>query len=116
LGETGPIDALAQAVDRGTEPTEDADDAREIVDALARSATPACEASLAGFARKDHPWHERAKDAILEGGSYQKAWMAHPYCLALLRDLLQDEATTGAILIVKGDGDIRQGSFQYSEG
>jgi hypothetical protein len=120
LGETGPIEALARAVDRGTESIYDAGDALEIVDALGRSKIPPCEAVLSAFARKDHPWHKRAKDGILEGGSDQDAWVAHPYCLSLLRGLLQDESTTGAIVVVEGGRDIRQGTdsdgFRYYGG
>ncbi len=110
LGENGPIDALARDVEAGAEVPDI--EARKIVDAIGRAATPACDAALATIARKGHPLHPTLREVLLEWemDDYdRRAWFAHPYCITLLHAALGEVKTTGAVIAVEGKDVTRRG-------
>src|SRR5437773_5328787 len=78
---------------------------RGIISSLSGADTPDCDRALFALADPAHPDHEMAARHILSGRigwDESDAWFAHPYCLAILRQALDDRTPTGATYRIEG--------------
>ncbi len=79
---------------------------RAIVMYLASVRTPQADRALYALADPKHPAYALAARWIVAerpDGSGRGGWLAHPYCLAVLRQKLDDETPTGATWKIEGD-------------
>jgi hypothetical protein len=119
LGDSEPLQALAREVEKGSlklpgsnEPNtreEDQPGIAElsgIVAALVDAGTADCDRALYAMAAPSHPYHALLVRGVLstspgihgrEGG-----WLAHPFCLAIFREQLNDAKPTGATWKIEG--------------
>jgi hypothetical protein len=120
LGNSGPLKAFAAVFRDGKiklpandeRDTRDQDqpgtvELREIVYYLAGSETPAGDLALRALAEPSHPYHALATERILaestEKYGESSRWLAHPYCLLILRRALDDTRPTGVTYRVEGE-------------
>ena len=75
----------------------------KILTVLISAPTPETDRALSALADPKHPWHDVTVRAILaarpnsgDGGP----WLAHPYCLPILRRALDDVTPTGARWVI----------------
>jgi len=120
LGEPGPLTQFAGEVEKGLLklPDDDRPNTNEddqpgtvelsgIVAALVHTETPECDRALVAMAVPTHPYHVMAVKNVLRSnerhGYDENAWLAHPFCLAILRRVLDDQSPTGATWKIKGN-------------
>jgi hypothetical protein len=111
LGEPEPLRAFTRAFQAGTiqlpandrAGVEDRDqpgtfELGEIVGCLAGAGTPEGDRALFALTDPRHPYHKLAAQVLLSGqvgGNNDRSWFAHPYCLDILRQGLDDTRPTG---------------------
>lgn len=102
LGEPGPFEAYAGEIAAGRIVPEEQgiEDLDGMVADLSRSKGEVFEEALLSLARPDHPLHSRiARNLLIRhpGGQGDGVWFRHVYCLAVLRQLLEDAEEDGTV-------------------
>lgn len=119
LGDATPIRELAADVALGkiTLPANDAPGAAAdeqpgsvalaaLIDALGRAKTPEADRALYRLADGNHPLHSLVVERVLTANDTIKGdepWLSHPFCISILRQVLDDMRPTGAKLRIDGD-------------
>jgi hypothetical protein len=78
---------------------------RGIIDNLSRARTAENDRALLALAEKKHPYHDLVARRLLhESPDWHDgdAWFRQPYCLVLLRQMLDDPAPTGVTFKIEG--------------
>ncbi len=119
LGDPVPLKALAAQVEKGSlKPASDdhpqsifekfwpTTELGDVVAALIDADLPECERALAAVAAPTHPYHALVVKHV--PGADQCCidsfpWLAHPFCLAVLRERLDDTGSTGGEWRVGGE-------------
>jgi hypothetical protein len=109
LGDPWPLRVLAEEVRIGQHrlPAGGAGADRAELDALvndfAQAGTPECDQALWSIARPVHPYYEMAVEQVLTRSPRRTAgWFDHPFCLAILRQKLDDKTPTGGFYKLDG--------------
>jgi hypothetical protein len=109
LGESKPFTAFANDF-RGGKVKFAAGEAgerelRNVVRALIEVGGADCDRALNALADPKHPQHEQVVKRVLEerNGFRDGPWLAHPFCLRVLRVALDDRTPTGGIYEIKQD-------------
>ncbi len=120
LGDPGPLKAFARDVEKGSlklpgnnEPNTNENDQpgtvelTAIIASLVHAGTAECDRALYALAAANHPYHALVVERVLSVGpgphDDEGAWLAHPFCLAILRDPLDDTKPTGATWKIEKD-------------
>jgi hypothetical protein len=117
LGDPEPLKAFARDVEKGSltlpgnnEPNTNDNDQPGTVElsgilaSLVHAGTAECDRALYALAAVKHPYHALVVQRVLSAGPHDEgAWLAHPFCLAILRDPLNDTTPTGATWKIEGD-------------
>lgn len=77
-----------------------------IIRYLSSAATPEAERALYALANHDHPYHKMAADRVLQetvDWTDSMPWFAHPYCVAILREQLENTERTGGVYRIEQD-------------
>jgi len=116
LGDSGPLRALAEAVRTGLHRLSAGGGGTELfeLDALvhdfAQARTQECDQALWSIARPIHPYFEMAAEEVLTRWPLRTTgWFDHPFCLAILRQMLDDRTPTGAYYTFDGTNCYRLG-------
>ena len=120
LGDSEPLKEFARDVEKGllklpgnNEPNTNENDQpgtvelNGIVASLVHAETAECNRALYAMAARNHPYHTLAAQRVLRARvrsfDEDRAWLAHPFCLAILRDPLNDTTPTGATWKIERD-------------
>jgi len=120
LGEPEPLTAFARDVEKGSlklpgnnEPNTNENEQpgnvelSGIVASLAHAGTADCDRALYSLVVASHPYHALVLTRVLGARSHSSdedsAWLAHPFCLAILRNPLDDTTRTGATWKIEGN-------------
>lgn len=117
LGDPKPFAAFAEDFRAGRLPYPPGQDGKEgwleaAVAALSRADTPEASRALDALAEPEHPAHAAIVRLILGRSTVlayeNNLWFRHPYCLRILRRLLDDKAPTGLTQVLDGESFVRR--------
>lgn len=118
LGDSGPLKAFAEDVRRGSlklpandEPNTNEDDQpgtvelTNIVAALGYAHVAECDRALDAIVERGHPYYALAVERVFGArpGYGERPWLAHQFCLTILRQALDDSTPTGKTWSIKED-------------
>ena len=118
LGDPMPLKAFATEVEKGSlklppndDPNTNEDDQPGtvelggIVASLVDGRLVECDRALDAIARPDHPYHALAVERVfrIDPRFAKETWVAHPFCLIILREALDDTTLTGVTWKIEGD-------------
>lgn len=118
LGDPKPFAAFAEDFRAGRLPYPPGQDGKEgwleaAVAALSRAGTPEAALALDALAEPGHPAHVAIVRLILGRSTVlayeNNLWFQHPYCLRILRRLLDDTSPTGLTQVLEGASFARRG-------
>ena len=98
LGDPAPLRAVAEVLESGKTANEDV---VHVTGILCDADDAACDRALNSLTRPDHPNHECIKGILLDPSSF--VWWDHPFCLRIMRLLLDDEHPTGTEWSIEGE-------------
>jgi hypothetical protein len=109
LGDPWPLRALAEEIRTGQHRLaaggagSDRAELDELVTAFTQAGTPECDQALWSIARPIHAYYEMAVEQVLTRSPRRTAgWFEHPFCLAILRQKLEDKTQTGGFYKLQG--------------
>ncbi len=118
LGNPKPLREFAEEFRKGKIHAPDAREFEGIVSYLGKVPLPEADRALYALADPEHPLHERAAREVLDDWHVGSPFLAHPYCLSILRKALNDKTLTGITVAVSnnvlewtGDGGTRSMSL-----
>jgi hypothetical protein len=89
--------------------TNDADEFAACVATMARAGLQETDQALDALSKPAHPWHQQASSFLRSAiaNRHASSWLCHPYCVPLLRKMLDDCTPTGTVFSFS-DGKIRE--------
>lgn len=111
LGDSAPVKRFAADFEAKKVPVAKKHELAFIVGALADISFAEIDRALAAISNPQHPGHDFVVADILAAGrtsrDYTSRLFAHPYCLPMMRKLLDDKTETGIIFSIR-QGDVMQ--------